>query len=626
MDKKDIIISKILVNGIEGRATYYKLAIAVFDDRTDIVVSPKTSAIAVFLSFFNPEWLSGESSCVIRRKLTLIISDAETGAFVSSKRISVRIPAASMDAESSAWIPLKVASLHPDRRYNLIVTDTATGEQLGCREFYVYPDSVTGRPFENMFEAEEGGVSPISGGGLYSSLSLNHNDYAKVRFNLRYRFNERFDKMPDVEIRLYFPDGSLRRNFRALVCDDYDADLYHVETTFLVSGNNRGLVYAEALLNDTAFAGMVFSTEAGERRGALSGKNLHILDSYSPEAAIERFNGDTPSEEDEEMSEEDFDRFVDDFIRQEIGDAGEEDGDDEPDLIEDVDAEDDQMYAALDALVGLEDVKEKLATYESMMRFNQLRKEAGLAVIPAPLHAMFLGSPGTGKTTVAKMMGKMLHRLGLLSKGHVVVRERATLSGTHYGDHEDLTLKAINEASGGILFIDEAYQLFQHNDPKDPGHLVIETLLTALADEGKRDWMLILAGYTDEMLRLFDINPGLRSRIPESNIYTFADLSERELLEVADRWFFRNDYTLTPEARRLLAGRLNADYTGRDRSFGNARHVMNLIQTGILPAMATRVMASESHSANDLVEIRPDDIPLRSTPMRNTRRTVGFRA
>lgn len=219
-------------------------------------------------------------------------------------------------------------------------------------------------------------------------------------------------------------------------------------------------------------------------------------------------------------------------------------------------------------------------------------------------------------------MGAMLHRAGLLSKGHVVVRERATLLGRNYNSESENTLEAIEAAQGGILLIDEAYQLYQPDDPRDPGKFVIETLLTALADESRRDWMLVLAGYPDETRRLYEMNPGFRSRIPDSNVYVFDDFTEPELLEIAEKYFSSNMYTLAPDARRALAVRLNADYCARERNFGNARHVINLIQTEIIPAMAVRV--TSSCDGADLTEIQPSDIPMPQARPAETRRRVGF--
>lgn len=349
-----------------------------------------------------------------------------------------------------------------------------------------------------------------------------------------------------------------------------------------------------------------------------------------------------PDGKKDEFTAEDFDRLLDDFIRSEYQRLDEEkDGDQdeagddceissfpnsgqEAENQEETISPDEPLLKSMDFLVGLDGVKAKLSEYEKVVRFNRMRHELGLPVMPTPLHAMFLGSPGTGKTTVAKMMGMMLRRAGMLSKGHVVVKERADLLGIHYGEEENNILEALNEAEGGVLLIDEAYQLYQPHDPKDPGKFVIESLLTALADESRRDWMLILAGYPDEMRRMFEMNPGLASRIPESNIYVFDDLDEGQLMQVAERYLGTYEYMLSPEASDLLARRIASDYAARNRSFGNARYVHNLIQTSILPAMAVRVVDSGISDKSSLTTILPADIPAPLPIVPRGRRPVGF--
>ena len=258
------------------------------------------------------------------------------------------------------------------------------------------------------------------------------------------------------------------------------------------------------------------------------------------------------------------------------------------------------------------------------MIFNKKRAECNLPTLKLPLHAMFWGSPGTGKTTVAKRMGWMLRHVGVLSKGHVVIKERATLLGPNYSCEETNTLAAIEEAQGGILFIDEAYQLYQPNDPRDPGKFVIEALMTALADESNRDWMLILAGYTDEMKHMFEMNPGLKSRIPESNIYIFDDFTENELMEIAERYFVRNRYLMTEDAKTALSIRLGNDYRNRNRGFGNARHVINMIQTEILPSIASRVFDMENPDVEALSQILSCDIPKPQNLVQGSRPKIGY--
>lgn len=337
----------------------------------------------------------------------------------------------------------------------------------------------------------------------------------------------------------------------------------------------------------------------------------------------------------ENLTDDDFEQALNNFINSQLEDTelDSEEGteDDSNDESNDIDEESEtepqvSPLKAIESLTGLKSVKEKLSAYEKLVMFNKRREEMGMPALSLPLHAMFLGSPGTGKTTVAKRMGLMLKRAGLLSKGHVVVKERASLMGIHYGDQEVKTLEAFEEAQGGILLIDEAYQLFQPNDPKDPGRIVIESLLTALANESNRDWMLILAGYPDEMLRMFEMNPGLKSRIPDTNIYTFEDFNEAELMEIAERYLERNQFSLSEEARITLSQRLADDYLHRDKSFGNARHVINMIQTEIIPSMAMRVMSDDNCTPESLMLIQPSDITptLKTIVKQKPRQRIGY--
>lgn len=191
----------------------------------------------------------------------------------------------------------------------------------------------------------------------------------------------------------------------------------------------------------------------------------------------------------------------------------------------------------------------------------------------------------------------------------MVVRERATLLGQFYNSEAEHTLSALREAEGGILFIDEAYQLWQPKDARDPGRFVLETLMSALADESQRDWMLILAGYTEPMMRMFDMNPGLRSRIPDTNIYRFERYTPAELTEIAMRYLRDNYFVLTAEADLRLSELIARESAMAPSDFGNGRYVMNLIQTRILPAMAMRLESVAEPSVADLSTITGEDIP-----------------
>lgn len=263
----------------------------------------------------------------------------------------------------------------------------------------------------------------------------------------------------------------------------------------------------------------------------------------------------------------------------------------------------------IEEMIGLETVKEKIRSYTAMHSFFTRRAELGLNVKFPPLHAMFLGSPGTGKTTVASLMGQLLKEKGLLSSGHVVRRECSGLVGQYYGVECTKTLDAINEAQGGILLIDEAYQLINPHDEKDPVRRVIDTLITHLSDESNRDWMLILCGYTKATLRVLHSNQGLASRIPMSNIFMFEDFTPDELMKIALKYFDDNQFILTERAGLKLRSKIETDYARRGRGFGNARYVMTMIETRIIPSLAQRVEFLKDADVMALSTIEPEDIP-----------------
>lgn len=267
-----------------------------------------------------------------------------------------------------------------------------------------------------------------------------------------------------------------------------------------------------------------------------------------------------------------------------------------------------QSMEKLNELIGLENVKKKIEEYRSVVMLSKKRAMVGLPVVKPVLHAAFMGNPGTGKTTVAKIIGSMMKELGLLSSGHVVVEERSTLMGQNYASEQEKTLSALERAKGGILFIDEAYLLYKPDDPRDPGINVIETLLTALADNEQQDWMLLLAGYTEPMTRLLEQNAGLKSRIPEQNRFHFDDYSVDELMQIADLFCTQNGYELTDEARAKVRERVEREYALKDNKFGNARFVNNLFKIEIVPAFSLRVNKLAAATRTDLSLIKAEDV------------------
>lgn len=229
----------------------------------------------------------------------------------------------------------------------------------------------------------------------------------------------------------------------------------------------------------------------------------------------------------------------------------------------------------LDSLIGLGDVKNKVREYSHYLSFITLRKDKGLEESePISLHAVFKGNPGTGKTTVARKLGKIYKKLGLLSKGHVHEVDRGDLVAEFIGQTAPKTKAAIKKAKGGILFIDEAYSLARKDDDaKDFGKEAIEILLKELS-EGE-DIAIIVAGYPQEMDVFLESNPGLKSRF--NMVYSFPDYVPQELLQIAEYAADRRGIILNPEAKEALYKKLVSAYRDRDEFFGNARLVNSLI-------------------------------------------------
>lgn len=263
--------------------------------------------------------------------------------------------------------------------------------------------------------------------------------------------------------------------------------------------------------------------------------------------------------------------------------------------------------ARLDEMVGLKSVKEKIHSLSRLSALAVRRQEMGLPVKGVSLHARFVGNPGTGKTTIAEIMGQIYKDLGLLSSGHVVRVERRNLVGRYYDSELRATEQAIESAQGGVLFIDEAYNLFVQDDPRDPGKHVLEALLTALSDEKRRDWMLILAGYPDEIELMMNANPGIKSRVNET--FFFDDYNVEELMQIADLYCKRNKYKMSKEVRKHLEAVVMREYGARDKHFGNARYINNLMEQTIAANMAHRVSRIENPTKLQLQTIEVEDIP-----------------
>ncbi len=255
---------------------------------------------------------------------------------------------------------------------------------------------------------------------------------------------------------------------------------------------------------------------------------------------------------------------------------------DDADTFEDV-------LAKLDALIGLGEIKSKVREHAQYIQFLQLRKEKGFAERDGiNVHSVFIGNPGTGKTTVAKMMGRLYKKMGLLTKGHVHEVDRTDLVGEYIGQTAPKVKDAIEMARGGVLFIDEAYSLARSaEDTKDFGKEVIEILVKELSN-GPGDLAVIVAGYPKEMKTFLDSNPGLRSRFKLT--FEFPDYLPQELSLIADYAAREKEVVLAAEAKVLVDELITDAFRKRDRSFGNARFVHDLIDKAKIQ-LGLRIMA-----------------------------------
>jgi SpoVK/Ycf46/Vps4 family AAA+-type ATPase len=235
-----------------------------------------------------------------------------------------------------------------------------------------------------------------------------------------------------------------------------------------------------------------------------------------------------------------------------------------------------QLMAKLDELIGMEAVKKNIRDHINYINFIKLRKEKGFDDAgKISLHSVFTGNPGTGKTTVVNMLGRLYKKMGLLSKGHVKEVDRSDLVAQYIGQTAPKVKKMIEEAKGGILFIDEAYSLTRaKEDSNDFGHEVLEILIKEMSD-GTGDIAIMCAGYPKEMKNFIESNPGLKSRF--SHYFHFEDYMPEEMFAIAELAATKKAVTITADAKNYLQEMLVEVYRTRDNSFGNARYVYSVV-------------------------------------------------
>ncbi|MER5640049.1 right-handed parallel beta-helix repeat-containing protein [Kitasatospora sp. NPDC002227] len=263
----------------------------------------------------------------------------------------------------------------------------------------------------------------------------------------------------------------------------------------------------------------------------------------------------------------------------------------------------DEALAELDALIGLATVKQEVRTLIDLISVGRRRRQAGLKAPSLRRHLVFTGSPGTGKTTVARLYGEILASLGVLQQGHLVEVARVDLVGEHIGSTAIRTQAAFDRARGGVLFIDEAYALAPEDGARDFGREAIDTLVKLMEDH-RDEVVVIVAGYTAEMERFLSANPGVSSRF--SRTITFPDYTAAELLQIARTQCAEHEYSLAEETAEALL----EHFAGLERGpgFGNGRTARQVFET-MVERHAMRVAQLPDPSTEELQLLLPADLP-----------------
>lgn len=261
------------------------------------------------------------------------------------------------------------------------------------------------------------------------------------------------------------------------------------------------------------------------------------------------------------------------------------------------------VLAELNGLVGLDKVKNDVQSLLNFIKICRMRTQRGMKVPTVSYHLVFTGNPGTGKTTVARLVARLYYLMGILPQGQLVETDRSGLVAGYLGQTAIKTQKVIQEALGGVLFIDEAYALAA-DDEDSYGKEAIETILKAMEDH-RDELVVIVAGYDELMHKFIDSNPGLRSRF--NKYFHFPDYNGEDLLLIFKRFCDTNGYTLAEDAAAQLQGRLRDMYEQREEHFGNARAVRNLFEHAI-NQQANRLVMDSDITDQELAELTLDDI------------------
>lgn len=265
-----------------------------------------------------------------------------------------------------------------------------------------------------------------------------------------------------------------------------------------------------------------------------------------------------------------------------------------------------ELLTELDELIGLESVKREVRTLAAHLEMEGKRQALGLPTPPVSRHLVFTGNPGTGKTTVARLIAGIYRSLGILERGHLVETDSSGLIAEYQGQTAPKTRKVVESALGGVLFIDEAYALASDGQ-RSFGPEAIATLVKMMEDH-RKDIVVVVAGYSEPMETFLRLNPGLKERFGEDKRIYFPDYTPEELLAIFNRFCSKYHYSLTPAAQAVLENLLAARYAQRDETFANARMARNLFERAISRVALRLSTASTQPDAEQLSRFEAEDL------------------